>query len=100
MKQKREMNVIYKSDDFNRVRNLSSKNRNVLFEYDNCNKRISPILTFKVNGITYTKWNPEYIEYLKKKNPNISRTQIARCIEEAMDSLDRDKCIVKSRRIK
>lgn len=84
MKDRNEMHVIYETDDISQSKLAGNTNKNVSVVYHNPNVVIPPVLTLKINGNSYTKWNPEYVEYLKKKNPNISDEEIARCIKEAV----------------
>ena len=44
--------------------------------YTNPNKKIPPFLHYKTEGNTYTKLNPDYIEYLKRQFPEMSEEEI------------------------
>ena len=87
MKQQKEMHTIYQTDNIEQARLVASSNENVSVVYHNRNLKIPPVLTLKINGHSYTKWNPEYVEYLRKKHPGISDKEIRNCIELAIAQL-------------
>ena len=88
MKKKNEMHVMYETDNIKQARLVASSDKNVSVVYHNPNRKIPPVLTLKINGHSYTKWNPEYIEYLRKKHPGISDKEIKNCIESAIAQLE------------
>jgi len=79
-----EIHVTYETDNIEQAKLVAAKNKNISVVYHDTNVIISPVLTLIINGHSFTKWNPEYIEYLKQKNPEITDTEIAKCIEEAL----------------
>ena len=88
MKETNEMYTTYETDDIERAKLVASKEKNTSVVYHNPKVKIPPILTLKVNGHSYTKMNPEYVEYLKKFNPVISDVEILKCIKkEVMNEL-------------
>lgn len=91
MKKKIEMYAIYETDDIEQARLVASANKNISVVYHSPNRKISPTLTLKINGHSFTKWNPEYIEYLKKKYPGISDAEIAKSIKKAMNEVLSEK---------
>ena len=91
MKDKKEMHIIYETDDIDQARLVASRSKNVSVVYHNPNRTIPPILTFKIDGRSYKKWNPEYIQYLKRKHPGISDKEIAKCIEMALEQSNSKK---------
>ena len=88
MEKKNEMHVLYETDDIEQARLVAANNKNVSVVYHNPNRKIPPVLTLKINGHSYTKWNPEYIEYLRKEHPGISDKEIRNCIESAIEQLE------------
>ena len=78
------MHTIYETDDVEQARLVASNNKNVSVLYHNTNLKIPPVLTLKIKGRSYMKWNPAYVEYLKDKHPGISDNEIAKCMEEAV----------------
>ena len=88
MEKKNKMHVTYETDDIEQARLVASRDKNVSVVYRNPNRKIPPVLTLKINGHSYTKWNPEYIEYLRKEHPDISDKEIKNCIESAIAQLE------------
>ena len=84
MKDNNEMHLTYETDDINKAKFVASREKNVSVVYHNPNVKIPPVLTLKINGHSFTKWNPEYVEYLRKKHPGISDKEIKNCIESAI----------------
>ena len=88
MKDKNEMHLTYETDDINKAKFVASREKNASVVYHNPNVKIPPVLTLKINGHSFTKWNPEYVEYLRKKHPGISDKEIMNCIESAIAQLE------------
>jgi len=88
MKNENETLVIYETDNIEQAKLAASRNKNISVVYHNSSAKTSPILTFKTNGRCLTKWNPEYVEYLKKKHPGISEKEIALCIKMAVAKME------------
>lgn len=80
----KEMPVMYETDDIKQAELVASGAPNITVVYHNPNRKISPTLTSIIEGRSYTKYNPEYIEYLKEKHPGISDDEIARLITQAV----------------
>ncbi len=76
--------VIYETDDINKVTRTVSNCNDVLVVYYNRSRSIPPTLTFIIDGKSYTKYNPEYIEYLKEKFPGISDDEIGIYMQQKM----------------
>ena len=88
MSQPKELHTIYQTDDIEQARSVAFSNENVSVMYHDPNLKVSPILTLKDNGKTYTKWNPDYVEYLRRKHPDISDEEIRNCMELAIAQLE------------
>ena len=70
-------NTLYETDDLEQAKNISNNYDDVLVTYRNQSKKIPPVLTYKINGKTYSKFNPEYVEYLKEQIPGITDEDIS-----------------------
>lgn len=81
------MPVMYETDDIKQAELVASGDQNITVVYHNPNRKISPTLTSIIEGRSYTKYNPEYIEYLKEKHPGISDDEIARLIAQAVSEI-------------
>lgn len=85
-KSKQQGFVVYRTDNYEQAQFVASQNKGISVVYHNPDKKISPLLHFKESGNIISKWNPEYVSYLKDKYPNISNAEIAKCIDEAYNS--------------
>lgn len=83
MKNQNQMHAIYETDNIEQARLVASNTNNTSVSYYDTAREIPPTLTVVVGGVSYTKYNPEYIQYLRKKHPDISEDEIRKCIEEA-----------------
>ena len=70
-------NTLYETDDLEQAKNISNNYDDVLVTYRNQSKKIPPVLTYKINGKTFSKFNPEYVEYLKEQIPGITDEEIS-----------------------
>lgn len=91
MKDKNEMHLTYETDDINKAKFVASREKNISVEYHNPNIKISPFLIEKINGHSYTKWNPKYVEYLKREHPGITDKEISNCMKLAIAELELTK---------
>ena len=78
-------NILYETDDLEQAKNISNNFDDVLVTYRNHSKRIPPILTYKINGKTFSKFNPEYVEYLKEQIPGITDAEISAYINKEQE---------------
>lgn len=78
----KQMHVVYETDDFNHAKAISSNAANTSVVFHDSNRKIPPTLTSIRNGKKYTKYNPEYIRYLKEKIPGISEKEIYTYIKQ------------------
>ena len=91
MKCSREEDIpmIYETDDYNHAIYMMSINvKGVSVEYHAPKRKINPLLVLNLgNGHYVSKWNPEYIEYLKRKYPGITDEKIAEKMNEAINEI-------------
>lgn len=76
-------NAIYISDDFAHIKEIETKNRSICVQYHSVPGPIPAILLFALNGQLYGKWNPEYVNHLKKENPEITEKEISEIMGKA-----------------
>lgn len=77
--------LVYMTDDLEQARKVQAEHPDVCVEYHSCNsEEPSPIHIYVMSGgRPITKQNPEYIEYLRKKNPDMSAYEIYELMREA-----------------
>lgn len=77
--------VVYMTDDLEHARRVQAEHPDICVEYHSCSFREpSPIHIYVMtNGRPIAKQNPEYIEYLRKKNPDMSAYEIYELMREA-----------------
>lgn len=87
----KQVHVTYETDNIEKARIVANNYQNISVEYHNPNAKISPVLIEKINGHNYTKWNPKYVEYLKREHPGITDEEISNCMKLVIAELELTK---------
>ncbi len=83
--------VIYETDNIEHAKEIMKNGGSVSVRYKNPQKEIPPTLTMIIEGNAYTKYNPEYVKYLKEIYPGINEEEIISHIEQITNKNQEDK---------
>ena len=67
---------IYETDNLENARDIMKNHPEIGVVYRDTSQIPTPFLHFKIEGRTYTKYNPDYIAYLKKEFPAMNEKEI------------------------
>lgn len=80
----KKQSIIYGTDDIEQAKAVAANYDDISVEYHSRDRKIPPVLTFIADGEKHTKYNPEYVEYLKENFPGISDEEIKIRIEQEL----------------
>ena len=71
-----ESSFVYETDNLENARDIIKNHPEIGVVYHDTSKVPTPFLKFKIEGRTYTKYNPDYIAYLKREFPSMNEKEI------------------------
>ena len=80
-------NSVYETDDLEHAREIIKENPNAKVMYHDTSSIPTPFLHFEMGDRVFVKYNPDYIEYLRRENPDITEEEIS----EHMNNLSREE---------
>lgn len=71
-----ESPFVYETDNLENARDIIKNHPEIGVVYHDTSNVPTPFLEFKIEGRTYTKYNPDYIAYLKREFPSMNEKEI------------------------
>ena len=71
-----ELPTVYETDNLEAALYIRKNHPGIGVVYHDTSKVPTPFLNFKIEGRIYTKYNPDYIAYLKREFPSMDEQEI------------------------
>ena len=82
-----ESSFVYETDNIEVARDIVNNHPEIGVIYHDTSSVPTPFLHLKIEGRTYTKYNPDYIAYLKREFPAMSEKEISEHMQNLYRSI-------------